>query len=195
MLHNEVLMLESIYLGNREAKLQIPAVWDGETSYNGRFYIVGTCSENIPMVKMYQAIERTHEIGLRDSTNRWRKLQPTIVGKLTAFPSHLALADVYLLVGDNKDNLVRVLFLPLRGPEQGPPEIKHLRVTLNQILAKLEESARTVEPNIEEFFRSETCESSETESVDVESEESSEVESEQVAMSADEAGSEHYETD
>lgn len=173
-------MLDSICLGKRQAKLQIPAVWDHETSYNGRFYRVEMSGESTT-VDLYQALERTHRDGLRDWPKFMRNSKLAV--KITAFPSHLTSARVCLLAGKSGDDLVRVLFLPQLG--KGPPKIKHLRVTLNQILAKMEEVVRAVESNLREHWPGFFDPSDEESSVS-ESEESRKVESEEVAMSADE---------
>lgn len=185
----DVLMLDSICLGKRQAKLQIPAIWEHRTSYNGRFYGVFR-GEKGTTVDLFQADERTHPNGLRDGSFRY---SCTTKVKITALPSHLFSADLYLLVGKSADDLVRVLFLPETG--SGPPEIKHLRVTMNQILAKLEEVARTAEPNIRKRLQEGSYESSEEQSSVVESEESNEVESEEVAMSAIEDGGDSHESE
>ena len=180
-------MMNSILMEQEQAKMQMPAVWSLGTSYNRRFYEVGCRDMNIPMVTLYQAIERTHQDGLRDSIDaRWGQ-QHTIAVQITAFPSHLASADVYLLVGKNEDDFVRILFLPELSEREGLPEIKHLSVTMKQILAEMEEAARAVEPSIDRLFQEESAEAWE--------EESSEVESEEAVVSADEDGSEDTDTE
>lgn len=185
----EALMLDSPCLGKRQAKLQIPAIWEPRTSYDGRFYGVFRGQKGTT-VDLIQINERTHPNGLRDGSFRY---SCTTKVKITALPSHLSFADLYLLVGKSADDLVRVLFLPETG--RGPPEIKHLRVTMNQILARLEEVARTAEPNIRKRLQEGSYESSEEQSSVLESEESNEVESEEVAMSAIEGGGDSHESE
>ena len=177
----KILMMNSILMEQEQAKIQMPAVWSGEMSYNKRFYEVGCRDMNVPMVTLYQAIERTHPDGLRDSSHARRDPQQTVAVQITAFPSRLARSYACLLVGKNEDDFVRILFI------SEVPEIKHLRVTMKQILAKLEEAARAMEPRIDRLFEEEFAGTSE--------EESSEVESEEVAMSADEDGSENTDTE
>lgn len=184
-------MLDSICLRKRQAKLQIPAVWDYKTSYNGRLYRVDEDRKSAT-IDLYQAFERTQWNGLHDSTHAYQAPDFTIAAKITAFPAHLASTYVCLLVGKCADDLVRVLFFP--ATEKGPPEIKHLRVTLNQILAKTEDAARAVELNMRDR-RYDWYQWSEGESSVSESEENNEVESEEVAMSADEDGGEIYESE
>lgn len=161
-----VLFLDSTFLKIKQAKMQIPAVWGRETSYNGRLYKVGWRDEPT-MVSLYQAIDRPHRDGFHDSCGLWLGADYTIAAAITAFPTHLAVAIVYLLADKTGDDLARMLFLPAKGP----PEIKYLRVTLNQILAKLEEAARAVESNIEDLFRQEFDEEAEKESSELEPEE------------------------
>ena len=171
-------MMNSLLMEQRQAKMQMPAVWSFETSYNRRIYEVGCRDMNVPMVTLYQAIERTHPDGSRDSSNVGRVPQHTIAVQITPFPSHLTSARVHLLVGKNEDDFVRILFLPSGLEREGRAEIKHLRVTMKQILAKLDEAARAMEPRIDRLFEEEFAVASK--------EKSSEVESEEVAMSADE---------
>lgn len=179
--------MNSILIGQKQAKIQVPAVWTGEASYNRRFYKVECRDKRIPMVTLYQAIERPHADGLRDSAYVRRDSQHTIAVQITVFPSHLAASDVHLLVGKNEDDFVRILFLPTTGRREGPPEIKHLRVTMKQILAKMEEAARAAEPEIDRLFREEFLEASEVERIPIESEEA--------AVSADEDKQESHESD
>ncbi|KAF6222440.1 hypothetical protein HO133_001526 [Letharia lupina] len=75
----------------------------------------------------------------------------TIAVAITAFPIHVALATVHLQAGETGDDLVRILFLPYLLPK-GPPVIKNHRVTLNQILTKLEKAARAADADIDELF-------------------------------------------
>ena len=170
--------MNSILVWQKQAKMQMPAVWRGETSYNRRFYEVGCRDKRIPMVTLYQAIERPHVNGLRDPAYVRRDSQHTIAVQITVFPSHLAGSDVHLLVGRNEDDFVSVLFLPNIGRSEGPPEIKPLRVTMKQILAKMDEAARAVEPRIDRLFQEELTEAWE--------EERREAESEEIVVSTDE---------
>ena len=140
--------LNSVFLEKRQAKTQMPAVWDEDTSYNRRLHLVGNYNEPT-MIQLYQAVDRPHRNGLYESFNIHRGPEHRIRVNITVIPAHLVKAEIYLLVGKSGDDLLRILFLPSKGP----PEIKHLRVTMNQILAKLDETARAVEPNIEELFR------------------------------------------
>lgn len=174
-------VLSSVLLEKRQAKIQIPAVWNSETSYNGRFYELGWRSGST-MLQLYQAIDRPHRNGLRDSIRVCMGHEETIAVNVTAFPSHIASAEMHLLTGGKGDDPVRILFLP----QKGPPEIKYLRVTLNQVLAKLEEAARAVQPNIDKLFQEED---------EVSEEESSGLESEGTVVSADEDGLGNEETD
>ena len=181
-----ILMMNSILMEQKQAKMQMPAVWC-QTSYNRRFYEVGCRDMNVPMVTLYQAIERTHPDGLRDSSYFRRDPQDTIAVSITTFPSHLASARGHLLMGKNEDDFVRILFLPGGSEREGRAEIKHLRVTMKQILAKLDEVAKAVEPRIDRLFEMEFAEASK--------EKSSEVESEEVAVSADENEKKNYGSD
>ena len=158
-------------MGQKQEKMQVPAVWTFETAYKRRFYEVRVDAGETPMVTLYQAIERTHPDGLRDSISARRDPQHTIAVPITAFPSHLARSDVRILVGKNEDDFVRILFLPNEFDREGLPEIKPLRVTMKQILAKLDEAARAVEPNIDRLFQKMFAEASEKRSRKVESEE------------------------
>lgn len=56
---------------------------------------------------------------------------------LTTFPLRLAGAKNFLLAGMDENDAVRFLWCP----QKGSPEIKQLRVTLKQILAKAKEIA------------------------------------------------------
>lgn len=127
-----VLMLHSTLLEYRQAERRKPTVWGHRTSYNGHLYEVGW-RQKPSMVTLYRAYDLPDANGLLDSFNP----STTDSVAITAFPIHLANSKIHLLAGENGDDLVRVLFLPRKGP----PEVKYLRVTLNQILAKLEESA------------------------------------------------------
>ena len=143
---DEVAILSSELLEKRQARMQMPTVWDWKTSHNGRFYEFDWRDEPT-MIQLYQAIDPPHKDDLRDSLSFQRPAEQTIAVNITAFPSHLVFARPYLLVGKSGDDLVRVLFLPAKGP----PEIKHLRVTMNQILAELEVVAKAIAPNIEKL--------------------------------------------
>ena len=185
--HSKILVMNSILMEQKQAKMHMPAVWSFSMSYNKRFYGVRYSDKNIPMVTLYQAIERTHADGLRDPAYVRRDPQHTIAVQITALPSHLISASTYLLIGKNEDDFVRILFLPELELGEGRPEIKHLRVTMKQILAQMEEAARAVEPNIDRLFQEEFAEASE--------EESNEVESEEAVVSADEDESENTDTE
>ena len=91
-------------------------------------------------MNLYQANELPDVNGLRDAIDVQWSAETTVSIAITIIPAHLVSAEVYLLVGISGDEPVRVLFLP----ESGPPEVKHLRVTLNQILHRLEEAAKLV---------------------------------------------------
>ena len=200
------LMLNSIHLGKRRAEIQMPAIWVDLMSYNGRFYTLSH-DINISVVTLDQAIDRTHRNGLRDCFDDRSQPEHRISIRITTFPNHLANTTPYLLLGKDEDDFVRVLFLPWK--EGSPPEIKQLRVTMNQILAKLEEAARAVEPNIEQLFREEFDEGSEEESsdydeddeeeistsADEEEEESIGAKPEEIALSATEDEQASYESD
>ena len=136
-------MLSSIFLKRRQAKVQIPAVWGFGTSYNGRFYNVAWRGQP-QIVKIYQTIRLPYRTGYPGFGYSRYYQKHEIVVDITALPAHLAFAKPHLLAGKKKDDHVRILLLP----KNGPPEIKYLHVTLNQILAKLEEAARAVESGI-----------------------------------------------
>ena len=138
-LYGGVLILKSNLLKESVAKMQIPAIWGKDTTYNQRFFEVG-CREDLTMVKLYQALDHVRRSGLRDSARRGYLLEYRISVTITAIPAHLASGAVYLLVGKTGDDLTRMLFLP----ENGPPEIKDLRVTLNQMLNELAKRSREV---------------------------------------------------
>ncbi len=165
----KVAILSSVLLEKRQAKMQMPAVWNRETSCDGRLYEVHWHSR-ATMLQLRQAIDRPHSNGLQDGLNIGRAPEQTIAANFTAIPSHLASARFFLLAGENGKDLIRILFLPVKGP----PEIKYLRVTLNQILEKL--AARSAE--VLRGIRNEPEWSFE--------EWSSDTESEEAAVSADE---------
>ena len=119
------IVLESNLLKGNPAKMQTPAVWGENTSYDQRFFQVRWCEQS-RMVKLYQARDDFAMLPLFGSGVA-----------ITAVPAHFASGAVYLLAGRSGDDLTRMLFLP----KKGPPEIKNLRVTLNRIL---DESAAEV---------------------------------------------------
>ena len=123
--HERMVILKSNLLKINAAKVQIPAVWGGKTSYNQSFFHVIWRGESTT-VKLYQVLDRGY-------STRLVEMEHTISVAITVIPAHLASGAVYLLVGKSADDLTRVLFLP----EKGSPEIKYLRVTLNQILDEL----------------------------------------------------------
>ena len=134
--------MNNILIEQRQAEMRMPAVWSHALSYNRRFYEVRCRNKDMPMVTMYRAIEPIYLDSLRGPAYVRQDLVHMITVPITAFPNHLMFSDAYLLVGKNEDDFVRILFLP-STIEGGPtPEIKHLRVTMKQILAKLEEAAR-----------------------------------------------------
>ena len=85
------------------------------------------------MVSLYQVLNHGDGSGRRDSAYKDSPPWDAIEVAITAIPAHLAAGAVYLLVGKRGDDLTRMLFLP----KKGPPEIKYLRVTLNQMLDEL----------------------------------------------------------
>ena len=157
------LILKSKLLEENAAKMQSPAVWGDNTSYNQLFFKVGWHEEST-MVKLYQAHDQVESIGFRDFFGRYYATEVMVEVAITAIPAHLASGQVYLLVGKGGDDLTRMLFLP----QKGPPEIKYLRVTLNQILAELatrsEESDDTMTAYDDTIGVSDSEESSDTRS-------------------------------
>ena len=141
----DILDLNSNFLEKMRAKIRVPGVWGQDTSYNGRFY--DTDLYDWPgTMKMYQYIKNPNRRGHRDTVHVHMRSRKRIAVNITVFPTHLASASKFLLAGKDGDDYVRVLFLPDTLRENsGPPEVKLLRVTLNQILAKLEETARDKE--------------------------------------------------
>ena len=133
------------------------------------------------MVTLYQDIEHPHRDGLRDLTYVRRDPEHTIAVQITPIPNRLIEAEIYLLVGENEDDFVRILFLPRQGTSEPPPAMKRLRVTMRQILARLEEAT------IEMLYQEESTEASE--------EERSEIESEEVVVSTDEDEWRNYGSD
>lgn len=188
-------MLSSIFLERRQAKVQTPAVWGSGTSYNGRVYDV--CWLGDPKkVKLYQTIRLPCGIGYRDFGYSWYDHKHEIVVDITAVPTHLEFAQAHLLTGKKEDDHVRMLLLP----QNGPPEIKYLHVTLSEIFAALDKAARAVELNIEEYNQQHCYdipeeEISVEEGGDITEEESSIFESEGAAISVEEDGWESYESD
>ena len=195
-------MLNSNFLKEKATKMRTPAVWGEEISYNGRFFIVGWCGEPT-VVNMYQVFVCPGRNGFWQSIG---SAEVTISVAITAIPTHLATATNYLLPGETGDDLARILFLPAKGP----PEIKYLRVTLNQLLEKL--AARSAEKLGGMWDRSEWPPqywSSDMESeeaavsadedaqgyLDYGLEESSDRESEEAISSADEDGSGDLDSD
>ena len=141
--NGETLDLNSNFLEKMRASIRVPEVWGRFTLYNGQFYTLGR--RNGPaMVKMYL------EGKIPNGTRRHiaREIIPSEIN-ITVFPNHLASASMFLLSSKDGDDFVRILFLPDtdRG-SSGPPEIKYLRVTLNQILAKFEEPETVGKPII-----------------------------------------------
>ena len=187
---SKVLMLSSIFLERRQAKVQTPAVWGFGTSYNGRFYTVGWGNDP-KKVEIYQRLPC--RIGYR-GFGYSRKHE--IVVDITALPTHLAFAKAHLLAGKKEDDHVRMLLLP----KNGPPEIKYLHVTLSEVFAALDKAARAVKLNIEEYNQQHYYdipeeEISVEEGGDITEEESSILESEDAAISVEEDGSKSYESD
>ena len=200
-----VLMLSSIFLEIRQAKVQIPAVWGFDTSYNGRFYNVGWRGDP-QWVKVYQTIRHPCRIGYCDFGYSRYYQKPEIVVDITALPAHLAFAKVHLLAGKKEDDHVRMLLLP----NEGPPEIKYLHVTLSEVFAALDKPARAVELYRKEYYQwdyhgipeeessildSEEAVISVEEGGDITEEESSISGSEDAVISVEEDGSEIYESD
>lgn len=137
-----ILDLNSNFLEKVRAKIRVPAVWGPDTSYNGRFYSTDLYDGPATM-KMFQYVKNLDRMGHRDTVHVHMRSNETIAVNITVFPTHLASAKKLLLAGKDGDDYARVLFLPDTLQENSePPEIKILRVTLNQILAKLEETAR-----------------------------------------------------
>ena len=139
---DEFLVLKSSLLEEKATKTQTPAVWGYHTSYNQRAYGL-EWRRNSTMVRLYQALDYVDRIGLRGS------MEYPISVAITALPAYLASGEFYLLVGKSGDDLTRMLVLPRKGR----PEIKNLRVTLNQILDEL---ARRPLPAITEKDASDT---------------------------------------
>ena len=147
-----ILDLNSNFLEKMRAKIRVPAVWGPDTSYNGRFYSTDLLDGPATM-KMYQYIQNPDRRRHRDTVHVHMRSKESIAVNITVFPTHLASASKLLVAGKDGDDYVRVLFLPdTLQDKSGPPEIKVLRVTLNQILAKLEETARMKEKHKAKFY-------------------------------------------
>ena len=194
---NGVVIVGSKLLEKRQVEMRLPAVWGSDTSYNGRLY---TWRRMSAILQLSQTPIRPQRKGLRKGLYWYSRGDSTVALNVTGYPRYLANTQEFLLAGENGDDLVRILFLPLSGQE-GPPVIKHLRVTMNQILAKLEETAKSIEPNYEELSWREGDETSDEEESVPESEEEDSVweteeedsvlESEDGAISADEEAFAH----
>lgn len=190
-------MLSSIFLERRQAKVQTPAVWGFGTSYNGRFYNVGW-RKDPKKVELHQTIRLPCRICYSDFGYNRHYQKHEIVVDITALPTHLAFAKAHLLAGKKEDDHVRMLLLP----QNGPPEIKYLHVTLSEVFAALDKAARAVELklNIEEYNRQHYYDIPEEEITveeggDITEEESNITESEDAAISVEEDGWESYESD
>ncbi|KAK0506980.1 hypothetical protein JMJ35_010680 [Cladonia borealis] len=177
-----ILILKSNALKENAAKMQTPAVWGGSTSYNQGFFRVDWREEST-MVILYQALDQVDRFGFRHSANKFHPSGNTIEVAITAIPAHLAPGVVYLLVGKSGDDLTRMLLLP----KKGPPEIKDLRVTLNQILDEL--ATRPLPATTEEYASDTGSEivpvSADEEGLGINEEESNHKVSQKAAMSAD----------
>ena len=152
-----ILILKSNLLKENAVKKQTPAVWGNDTlwlddtSYNHRFFQVGWRDESA-MVKLYQTPDRVQSIGFCRSAHKYLPSKRTVlVTTISTLPAHLAHArEVYLLAGKSGNDLTRLLILP----REGPPEVKYLRVTLNQILDELAKSPRAYFPGGINWIRS-----------------------------------------
>ena len=169
--YGEMIILESSLLTENAARMQAPTVWRGKIYYNQRFFQVGL-PENATMVNIYQSINYIDSSGLRGLARIDARSEFANPVAITAVPAHLASAAVCLLVGKSRDDLTRMLFLP----EKGPPEIKDLRVTLNQILDELATRSAKPQSACLKFIGSTT------------EEDTSDISSEGVPVSADEDG-------
>ena len=144
-------------------------------------------------MKIYQALNHVDSSGLRDSAIIIRPPEFTVSVAITSIPAHLTSGAFYLLVGKSGDDLTRMLFLPKRGP----PEIKYLRVTLNQILDELAiRSAKALQAYLERVeYRTEedgsdtgseeASISADEDELRLNEEESSDTRSQEAAMRAD----------
>lgn len=181
--------MESNFLKENAVKMQTPAVWGNntlwrnDTAYNHRFFRVGWST----MVRLYQAPDQVDSTGFRRSAQEYLAPKQMVSVTITALPAYLARAKaVYLLAGKSGDDLTRLLVLP-RG---GSPEVKYLRVTLNQILDELAtRSAKANESLIEEdasdIESEEARVTTDEDELDSELEESSPTRSEVPAMPVD----------
>lgn len=184
------MILKSNLLKENAAKMQAPTVWRGMISYNQRFFQVDVPGDST-MVNIYQALYDIDRSGLRDLAriDFWGTSSVII----TPIPAHLASGAVCLLVGKSGDDLTRMLFLPIKGP----PEIKDLRVTLNQILdelairsakrrrACLELKGYPTAEDASDIVSEEASVSTEEDGLGINEEESSDTRSQEAAMSAD----------
>ena len=159
--------MNNILIEQKQAKTNMPAVWSHDMSYNRRFYEVKCDNTDMPMVTLYQAIEPTHPSSLRGPASVRQDLVHVITVPITAFPNHLVSSHAYLLVGKDEDDFVRIIFFPMTGEGEPTPEIKHLRVTMKQILAKSEEAVRTAQARIDALHQEELAGASGEESGDV----------------------------
>ena len=182
-------MLESNFMKEKAAKMQIPAVWGIDTSYSQNFFQVGW-RKGSTMVKLYQAHHKAGKYGFRYAFRRYYSMADSIELAVTAIPAHLASGMIYLLVGRSGDDLMRMLLLP----KKGPPEIKELRVTLNQTLDELHSmplpatidrgNSEVVSDGVSLSTDEDNSETDEDNS-ETDEEESSDTRSEMAAMSAD----------
>ena len=155
----KVTILSSMLLKERQVKLQLPAVWGRRTSYNGQVLTLER-NDNRSMIQLRQAIDLLHKNGFRDDCDVKRAPEYKIAVNIAPLPSHLVSAEFYLLVKEQSGDTVRILFLP----NEGPPELKHLSVTMDQILAKLDEAAKAAARRIAELFAKESNETTQDES-------------------------------
>ena len=136
------------------------------------------------MVKIYQAPNKVYRTGFLHSAEKYHSSEMSGV-VITVMPAHLASVSrrVYLLVGKSGDDLTRMLFLP----NKRLPEIKHLRVTLNQILDEL--ATRPPPATIEEYASDTGSEkvlvSADEDGLGISEEESNHEVSQKAGMSAD----------
>ena len=140
----DVLIINSNFLEKMRAKKRIPAAWGPYTAYNGRFYFLDS-RNGLVTVSVLQDNVMDPNKGKFDTLfhHRGRGHRVYCTVNITVFPAHLASARMYLLPGKDGDDFVRVLFLPdIASGGRGAPEVKSLRVTLNQILAELKEAGR-----------------------------------------------------
>ena len=171
--------------------MQKPAVW-GKTSYDHRFFQVGW-GEMSTMVTLYEVFSYRDRDGFRDAGSVGTMRGHTYSIAITTIPAHLASGAFYLLGGKSGDDLIRLVMLP----KKGPPEIKYLRVTLNQILdewatrsaksqrAHRESKGWTIEEDACDIGSEEVPVSVDEDELDSELDESSATRSEVSALSAD----------